>query len=123
MVGVALGSMADTRVGAFDGVSPNATGDVGVGPVTQSGFFPWVFIEPELRVGVHVTEHLGLGVTLSALILVPPRVPRWREAMLINPHGQVAGAGVSTPGKFAAESLTGSAILAITEGLSVRYDF
>jgi hypothetical protein len=116
--GVALGNISDTRTGLFN--------DSAVGPVTQSAFFTWIFVEPELRVGVHLTEHLGLGVSLSGLLLVAPRVPQWNPTLVLDPHGKELGQGAGGQnrlGYFDAETITGSAIFAVTESVSVHYDF
>ncbi len=115
--GLALSQVSDRRTGLF--------GPFAVGPVTQSGLFPWIFVEPELRVGVRVTEHLTLGVSVSGLLLFAPAVPRWNEGMAINPHGGQLGLDdkeQNRPGLFPGETITGSTLFAITEGLSVRYE-
>jgi len=117
--GVGFGSVSDRRTGLF--------GASAVGPVVQSGFLTWVFVEPELRVGVRVLERLTVGVNLSGMFMFAPRVPRWNEKMTINPHGNPLGladrSAESKPGKFGTETIIGSPMVVITEGVSVRYDF
>lgn len=116
--GVAIGNLSDTRTGVF--------GSAGIGPVSQTGLVPWFFVEPEASAGVRINEHIGIGLNVSALILIAPQAPRWSEAMLINPHGNQFGrdaTGELQVGQFKAESVTGSVIVALNPSLSARYDF
>ncbi|XXT19136.1 PEGA domain-containing protein [Sorangium sp. So ce429] len=111
--GVLLGSVEDSRIGIFEGKT--------TGPVVQSGFFPWLFVEPEIQVGLRLGEHFSVGVGFSAMVLVPPRVPLWTDKMPINAHNEAeVGGGV---GRFAAETITGSVVVAMTQGLYIRYGF
>lgn len=117
-----------TRRIASASASPCACAYVaeGVGPVSQSGFVPWFFLEPEVRAGVRLTERLELGLSLSALLLVTANAPRWNEQMAINPHITEVNKdnfGLAQVGQFQAESVTDSTIFALTPGLSARYDF
>jgi len=115
--GVALGTVSDRRTGLF-----NASA---VGPVTQSGSFTWLYIEPEVRVGVRVRDRLTVGVSVSGLFMFAPRAPQWNEVMAISPHGDALGVSGSNQqylGKFGAETVMGSTMVAITEGVSVRYE-
>lgn len=109
--GVGLGSISDTRLGS---------GAYAVGPVVQSGFFPWIFVEPELRAGVRVTGHLTASVSLSALILAFPGVPQWSGDMKLRALG--AEPGDEQTGTFAPETIASRGLFALTPGLSLRYD-
>ncbi|HZF49773.1 MAG TPA: PEGA domain-containing protein [Polyangiaceae bacterium] len=116
--GVGLGSVSDRRTGLF--------GASAVGPVVQSGFYTWAFVEPEVRVGVRVLDRLTLGITISGLLLFAPRAPQWNESMRISPHGSTLGLTeerAQVAGTFGAETVMGSTMAAITEGVSVRYEF
>jgi hypothetical protein len=116
--GVGLGSVSDRRTGLF--------GASAVGPVVQSGFYTWAFVEPEVRVGVRVLDRLTLGITISGLLLFAPRAPQWNESMRISPHGSTLGLTeerAQEAGKFGAETVMGSTVAAITESVSVRYEF
>jgi hypothetical protein len=118
--GVALGTVSDRRTGLFN-MSASA-----VGPVTQSGFFTWLYMEPEVRVGVRVRGRLTVGVSVSGLFMFAPGAPQWNEVMAISPHGDALGVSGSNQqylGKFGAETVMGSTMVAITEGVSVRYEF
>lgn len=116
--GVGLSSVSDRRTGLF--------GESAIGPVVQSGFYTWLFVEPEVRVGMRVLERLTLGISISGLFLYAPSAPQWNESMRISPHGNALGL---TPeleqraGRFSAETVMGSTMVAITEGVSVRYEF
>ncbi|WP_104978036.1 PEGA domain-containing protein [Sorangium cellulosum] len=116
-VGALLGSVEDSRIAIIDN---NATG-----PVVQSGFFPWLFVEPEVQVGLRLGEHFSVGVGFSAMVLVPPRVPLWTEQMQINAHDDDTGDDVANDdlGQFSAETITGSVVVAMTQGLYIRYGF
>jgi hypothetical protein len=105
--GAALGSISDERTGLF--------GDSPAGPVTQSGFFAWAFVEPEIRVGLRISEHMGLGISLSGLLLMSPRVPTWLGEMDVGTKNDVIGS-------FESETVTSSSIFAITEGLYLTYE-
>jgi hypothetical protein len=116
--GVGLGSVSDRRTGLF--------GASAVGPVVQSGFYTWAFVEPEVRVGVRVLDRLTLGITISGLLLFALRAPQWNESMRISPHGSTLGLTeerAQEAGTFGAETVMGSTMAAITEGVSVRYEF
>ncbi|WP_437937378.1 PEGA domain-containing protein [Sorangium sp. So ce341] len=110
--GALLGSVEDSRIAIVDG---RATG-----PVVQSGFFPWLFVEPEMQVGLRLGEHFSVGVGFSAMVLVPPRVPLWTAQMPINAH---SNEDEGSAGTFKAETITGSVIVSMNQGLYLRYGF
>lgn len=107
--GVGFGSVSSLRTGLFE--------DLAVGPLTQSGTFAWVFVEPELRIGVRVSEHFGLGLSVSGLMLLSPKVPQWNGEMRLDAHNDKDLA------YFKAETVVGSTIFALTEGVHVTYAF
>jgi hypothetical protein len=99
------------RVGTFQ--------DRAVGPLEQTGYFPWIYVEPEARIGIRITEGLSIGVTISGLVLIAPKVPVWTQLMQVNAHS-------SNPdqlGQFDSEKVTGAAFFVMNQGLYVQYGF
>lgn len=114
--GVAVGSIADMRTGIFQYTdAENNQRVAAVGPLTQSGLFTWAFIEPELRAGLRLSESWGIGLSVSGLVLLSPTVPQWKADMKIN-------ARENNFGQFGAETVTGGAFFAITQGLYISYE-
>lgn len=111
--GAALGAISDAREGV---VVTRGGAAAGFGPLTETHAVRQVFLAPELRVGVPLGRRVELAVGVESLILFSPSKPRWDAT-----HGFVAGSdGYST---FAADTLLGSVLIALTPGLSARLDF
>jgi PEGA domain len=109
--GVLLGTVSYSRVGIF---ANKATG-----PTQQTGFFPWIYAEPEADIGFRITEGWSIGVNFSGMILMAPRVPLWTETMFVNAHGK----SVDEIGQFKAETITSPVLFAMTQGIHIRYGF
>lgn len=112
-----LGVSAGVGFGPISSVKTGLFGDVAVGPLTQSSYFAWMFVEPEMRVGVRVSEHLGLGLSVSGLMLIAPKVPQWNGDMRLDAHNDKDLA------YFKPETIMGSTMFALTEGVHVSYAF
>jgi hypothetical protein len=111
--GVALGTISDTRTGTF-AAQDGARFDVG--PLIQVPSATWFYLAPEVRLGVRLGGHVELsaGVAARTLISLSPR--RWDAAQPVR-------AGDDGYGQFAADPLLSPVVLALTPGLSARYDF
>lgn len=109
--GLMYGNVAYERTGTFDGRA--------VGPLQQTGAFPWIYIEPEARIGVQITERWSLGVAISGLVLVAPKIPVWTRLMQVNAHGD----DPDQLGTFQAERVTASALFTMNQGLYLQYGF
>ncbi|WP_433928225.1 PEGA domain-containing protein [Sorangium cellulosum] len=128
--GALLGSISDTRTGSFrPGGKPIDCPGLGVeagsqstspcftiGPVIRAPFAGFLFVEPEVRVGFRLDEHVELSAGLAALLLFGRTVPSWDDE-----QGIYAGKdGIAT---FKSERLAGSVIPLLLPGLSARYAF
>ncbi len=109
--GVLLGNVTYARTMIFENQA--------AGPLTQSGFFPWIYVEPEAQIGVQITERWSVGLTLSALVLIAPKVPTWTQNMLVNAHGD----SVDTLVSFEKQRIAGSSFFTMSQGLYVQYGF
>lgn len=109
--GFMYGNVTYTRTGTFNNQA--------VGPVEQAGVFPWIYVEPEVRVGVQMTERWALGVAISGLVLFAPRIPVWTEEMKINAHNSQN----NQLGTFKGEKITGNAFFMMNQGLYIQYGF
>lgn len=114
--GALLGSVDDTREGAFT----SATGiEARFDAVTSSRSATYVFVAPDARVGFPLGEHAELTAGLGALVLFAVEAPRWS-----GPKGGVYGAVSPKTGYFAAfpdDTLTGSVIVSAVPELGFRY--
>jgi len=111
-VGPLFATLEDRRVGSFpvDGLTYQA------GPVTQEPSAMYLFIDPEVRLSLPVGDHLQLGASLQALILVGLSQPKWDETQQIN----AADDGI---GLYGGETLTGRVLVFIAPGISARTHF
>lgn len=109
--GVLLGNMDYSRTVIFDNTA--------AGPLNQTGFFKWIYVEPQAQIGVKITDKLSLGLSLSAMVLIAPSVPLWTQKMLINTHGDATDKLAT----FEKEKLTGATFFTMTQGLYVQYGF
>lgn len=109
--GALLGQLTYIRTGTFSNHA--------VGPLEQTGFFPWLYIEPEARVGVQITERWSMGVAISGMFVLATKIPQWTQAMQVNAHG----ANPDELGQFPPEALAGKVFLAFNQGLYLQYGF
>lgn len=109
--GFMYGRTTYTRDGTFDGNS--------IGPLRQTGFFPWFYVEPEARIGVRISEHWSAGIALSALVVLAPSVPVWTQDMQVNAHSN----NPDQLGQFTGEPITGNVFLAMNQSLYLQYGF
>jgi hypothetical protein len=114
--GVALGAAADTRKGLFSVSDPTVEDQYGIGPVVVAQSMTWFYLEPELRAGFRLTDHIEISAGLGALLLVTPSPPSWDAEQSIN-------ASDDGYGTFASEILTNSVVFSFTPSLGVRYSF
>lgn len=109
--GVMYGRTEYIRDGTFAG---NA-----IGPLRQTGYFPWVYVEPEARVGVRISEGWSAGIAISGLIILAPRIPVWTQDMKVNAHSD----NPDQLGTFTQEPITSNVFFAMNQGLYVQYGF
>ncbi len=108
--GALIGSLGDSRTGAF---SPPGAPSYTIGPVGDAPKVTFLYLEPEARAGLRVSEHIELTAALGALVLFGTSRPTWDEAHAVNAARDGAA-------YFAPETLTGSVIVAFTPGIGMR---
>lgn len=110
--GAMLGRMSDARSW---NVGPGESSDAApaFSEASLGGFF---YLDPEVRVGVRLGEHLTLAVGVEAMVLFTVAAPAWPEdRQLSDPElGTFA---------FDPETLAGPVLLAVLPGLVARYTF
>jgi hypothetical protein len=85
-------------------------------PVTTIDNMRYVFIAPEARAGVRFAKHFEASAGIRALLLITPTQPRWDNQIELDAASDGAGT-------YPADSLTGSFMVILSPGVSVRYDF
>jgi hypothetical protein len=111
--GALVGSLGDSRTGHFQ---PSAAPAYSIGPVGDAPRAAFVYVEPELRAGLRVSQHVELTAAVSALVLVDVAHPTWDAAHPVN----AASDGVAF---FAQETLASPVSVAIVPGVAARYEF
>jgi len=106
--------IGDTRSGSFNPVREGP--DYTVGPISTTTFAPYIHVTPDIRLGYRVTPRFEIGVGVEALVLIALTEPAWDDKRAIN-------AGADGIGTFPAERTTGSVVLGVAPGASLRYDF
>ncbi len=108
--GALIGSLGDSRTGAF---SPPDAPSYTIGPVGDAPKSTFLYLEPEARAGLRLSEHIELTAALGALVLFGTSRPTWDSAHAVNAASDGAA-------YFAPETLAGSVIVAFTPGIGVR---
>ncbi|WP_437753372.1 PEGA domain-containing protein [Sorangium sp. So ce1389] len=111
--GVLAGAVGDRRTGVF----PSRAGSsYSVGPVGDAPSATFVYIAPEVRVGVRAGEHAQLTAGIEGLVLVGLSRPRWKATRLVD----AAEDGAAT---FAGDDLVGRVLLGFAPGVGASYVF
>lgn len=90
-----------------------------IGPLRQTGSFHWLYVEPEARFGIQLSERWSAGAALSALLIFAPRIPVWHNAMQVNAHSE----NPDQFGSFNEEAITGEVVFTLNPSLYVQYGF
>jgi hypothetical protein len=112
-MGAVIGAVSDTRTGSFRTTELDARYDIG--PVIQVHSMVWFYVNPEVRVGFKIGEHLELGAGVSIPLLVAPQPAQWTESWGINAFSDGWGS-------FERQDLTSGIVFAIAPGISARYE-
>jgi hypothetical protein len=112
-VGGFLGSVRDDREGTF---TTRTNAEFDAFPVTTTDQMRYIFISPEARAGVRFAKNWEASAGIRALLLITPTQPRWNDQIELDAASDGAGT-------YPADSLTGSFMVLLSPGLSVRYDF
>lgn len=114
-----LGQLADTRSGSnFTTTAPSKPPTTYNVPAIAANPVPaatYVYLAPEVRVGMRFANHFEVSAGIEALILKSVKQPVW-------PDPQVA-TSTDGVGVFGAQVLAGSTIFVLVPGLGARYDF
>jgi hypothetical protein len=76
----------------------------------------YLYVMPEVRVGMRLGERLELSAGVEAMVLLAISQPTWSDARPVV----AATDGLAT---FGAQELAGRTILVVAPGLGARYEF
>jgi PEGA domain-containing protein len=111
-VGAMVGQLRDERSGTF---TSGAT-TVQAKPVVDFPMATSIYIDPEVRVGIRLGEHVDLSAGVQALMLVAIKQPTWNDKLELD-------AGPGGIGGYKADPLMGQFVLMLAPTASFRYDF
>ncbi|MEZ4301027.1 MAG: PEGA domain-containing protein [Polyangiaceae bacterium] len=107
------GDLSDARTAVFT----SSTGKpYRVGTLVETYDASFVYVAPELRIGLPLGDRVELSAGLEVPVLVAIDRAVW------DPTRAVV-AGGDGQGTFAAESITGAVLVAVAPGVGARYDF
>ena len=114
-LGVLAGQLRDQRHGQF--VSTQATGSVPYStfPVADLEAVTSFYIDPEIRVGVRLGDHVDLALGIQVLMLLALSQPSWKQTIEVN-------AGKDGVGYYPAGTTMGSFVYGLAPTASFRYD-
>jgi PEGA domain len=110
--GALIGSVGDLRTGTF---SASDRSTFSVGPLGAAPFATFLYIDPEIRMGMRLGGHLEISFGVEALVFVALGRASWEAERPVN----AAGDGLA---HFSAERLTGAIVPLIAPGLGLRYE-
>ncbi len=110
--GAMIGRMSDARSWT-PGEDASSGGDLPLSEAAPGAFF---YLDPEVRVGVRLGDHLSLSAGVEALVLFAVAAPAWPDDRPISDpkYGTIS---------LDPETLAGPVLLALLPGLAVRYAF
>jgi hypothetical protein len=111
-VGAMVGQLRDERKGTFTAGATQVTAS----PVVDLPMATAIYIDPEVRVGLRLSEHIDLSAGVQALMLVAIKQPTWNATIPLD-------AGPGGIGGYRADPLMGQFVLMLAPTVSVRYDF
>ena len=75
-----------------------------------------MYVDPEVRVGIRLGEHLDLSVGAQVLLFLALSQPKWSPTLQV-------GAGADGIGHYPSEATMGQFFFAVAPSASLRYDF
>ena len=111
-VGAMVGQLRDERTGKL---TSGGTA-VQAAPVVDFPMATAIYIDPEVRVGIRLGDHVDLSAGVQALMLVAIKQPTWNSKIELD-------AGPGGIGGYKAEPLMGQFVLLLAPTVSFRYDF
>jgi len=121
-VGVLIGTLNDHRSGDFKTSERTVNGMV-ISPqaysvdVSASASAKYLYLDPKVRVGVKLGDHLELNAGIDAMIFVALTQPTWNDKAA---SFQAAGDGIA---HFEPQALAGKTVVVLGPGLGARYEF
>ncbi|WP_437280286.1 PEGA domain-containing protein [Sorangium sp. So ce375] len=107
-----FGSMSDERRGDFSASNGER---YGIGTYAQTQPARFVFVTPELRVGLPLSRHVELNAGLELPVFFAVARPRWREAEWVH-------AGSDGYGRFNADPLVSGVFVTVAPTVGVRFE-
>ncbi len=116
--GALVGQVRDQRTGQFTDVKNHTYKTFAAADLEEAVY---LHVDPEIRFGVRLGEHVDLTAGVQALVLLAIKQPAWNQGIEVGPaKGQTSADGV---GNYASESLMGKVVFGIVPGLNLRYEF
>jgi hypothetical protein len=112
-VGVLLGEARDERAGTF---KTTAGGSYATDPIVDFPSATYLYIDPEVRVGLSLGEHLELSAGVKLLMLVALSQPKWDTSLEL-------AASTDGIGTYPRESVMGDFVFLASPGVGLRYDY
>jgi hypothetical protein len=107
-----FGSVSDLRTGTFQA----REGSYLVGPILEKHAASFIYVTPEVRVGLPLGRHAEINAGLAVPILIAASQAKWDETHPIN-------AGSDGYATFAGGALSGSVLAIFAPGIGACYDF
>lgn len=125
-VGVFLGWAKDQRTGTAstnERDDPNSNkhyaAETYTFDATESPQARYLYVAPELRLGWRLADRFELGAGIRALVLVGLTQPKWADESPVFPGARFNVGQL----RFGEDALAGRTLLALSPGLSARFDF
>ena len=124
-VGGFFGSVEDERSGSYSTIARIPPGQALERPATpydvervsQTQAVLGIYLAPEIRAGMRISQKLDVALSVGALVAFVPTQPMWVPA-----EGYVQ-AGTDGQGRYTDDTLTGNVVFAVSPGLVATYRF
>lgn len=122
--GALVGQLRDERSGKFKTSQGNA---YNVDPAVTLTTAKYIYINPGVKVGVRLGDHVDLSIGAQMLVLIALSQATWNQSIEVNagprptkadPTPKTDGAGT-----YRGDSIMGSVVLGVVPAASLRYDF
>jgi hypothetical protein len=123
-VGAVLGSLRDERKGsATTNEREAATGETYPAQaydfaVSESQAARYLYVAPEVRLGLRFAKRFEVSAGLRALVLVGIANPQWQDETPISPGSEYRVGQL----RFGAQALAGDVLFVMAPGLGLRMD-
>ena len=124
-VGVLIGTLNDHRTGDFTTSPPlppiptTRIKQAYTVDLSTSASAKYLYLDPKVRIGVRLGDHLEVNAGIDAMIFVALTQPKWDDSKSVTAGG-VGGDGYAY---FDAQTLAGKTVVVLSPGLGARYEF